>query len=255
MPKGDGPVYFFFRAIVHWLCAACAALCTCQAGRGLKLWRPTPEACAKIADASGHTPAHEHEGLSFTLSSIFLYGRIPDFPHSVRKQSACFPLSYGRIRSSWLYCCKESVCFTAEPEEKTFASVRSVLFCTAIMGVFFFLSVKSRISCAFPTATFIQLQMIAVKPHGHKQHYHWLSMVRTIGNALALYHRNHKNKGFNGNGHSPGLVISRCVACVLAIHAQVLGVGRPGLMAAPRPPCAWQHTGNPQLMNSPGGKG
>ena len=31
--------------------------------------------------------------------------------------------------------------------------------------------------------------------------------------------------------------------------------GRKGLMAAPRPPCAWQHTGNPQLMNSPGGKG
>ena len=26
-------------------------------------------------------------------------------------------------------------------------------------------------------------------------------------------------------------------------------------MAAPRPPCAWQYTGNPQLMNSPGGKG
>ena len=45
------------------------------------------------------------------------------------------------------------------------------------------------------------------------------------------------------------------VACVLAIHAQVMGVGRKGLMAAPRPPCAWQHTGNPQLMNSPGGKG
>jgi len=66
--------------------------------------------------------------------------------------------------------------------------------------------------------------MIAVKPHGHKQDYHWLSMVRTIGNALALYHRNHKDKGFNGNGHSPGLVISRCVACVLAIHAQVIGV-------------------------------
>ena len=165
--------------------------------------RPTPEACAKIADASGHTPAHEHEG----LSSIFLYGRIPDFSHSVRKQSACFPLSYGRIRSYWLYCCKESFCFTAESEEKTFASVRSILFCTAIMGEFFFLSVKSRTSCA------------------------------------------------NGNGHSPGPVISRCVACVLAIHAQVLGVGRKGLMAAPRPPCAWQHTGNPQLMNSPGWQG
>ena len=73
--------------------------------------------------------------------------------------------------------------------------------------------------------------------------------------CLGLYHRNHKNKGFNGNGHSPGPVISRCVACVLAIHAQVMGVGRKGLMAAPRPPCAWQHTGNPQLMNSPGGKG
>ena len=42
--------------------------------------------------------------------------------------------------------------------------------------------------------------------------------------CLGLYHRNHKNKGFNGDGHSPGLVISRCVACVLAIHAQVLGV-------------------------------
>ena len=70
--------------------------------------------------------------------------------------------------------------------------------------------------------------------------------------CLGLYHRNHKNKGFNGDGHSPGLVISRCVACVLAIHAQVLGVGRKGLMAAPRPPCAWQHTGNPQLINSPG---
>ena len=146
--------------------------------------RPTPEACAKIADASGHTPAHEHEGLSFTLSSIFLYGRIPVFSHSVRKQSACFPLSYGRIRSSWLYCCKESFCFTAESEEKTFASVRSILFCTAIMGEFFFVSVKSRISCAFPTATFIHLQIIAVKPHGHKQNYHWLSMVKTIGNAL-----------------------------------------------------------------------
>jgi len=26
-------------------------------------------------------------------------------------------------------------------------------------------------------------------------------------------------------------------------------------MAAPRPPpCAWQHTGNPQLMNSPGAR-
>ena len=112
--------------IVHWLWVACAALCTCQAGRGFKPWRPTPEACAKIADASGHTPAHEHEG----LSSIFLYGRIPDFPHSVRK------------------------------------------------------SVKSRIPCAFPTATFIQLQIIAVKPHGHKQNYHWLSMVKTIGYAL-----------------------------------------------------------------------
>ena len=73
--------------------------------------------------------------------------------------------------------------------------------------------------------------------------------------CLGLYHRNHKNKGFNGDGHSPGLVISRCVACVLAIHAQVLGVGRKGLMAAPRPPCAWQHTGNPQLMNSPGARG
>ena len=166
--------------IVHWLWVAYAALCTCQAGRGLKPWRPTPEACAKIADASGHTPAHEHEG----LSSIFLYGRIPDFPHSVRKQSACFPLSYGRIRSSWLCCCKESICFTAGSEEKTFASVRSILFCTAIMGEFFFLSVKSRTSCAFPTATSIQLQMIAVKPHGHKQNHHWLSMVRTIGNAL-----------------------------------------------------------------------
>ena len=70
--------------------------------------------------------------------------------------------------------------------------------------------------------------------------------------CLGLYHRNHKNKGFNGDGHSPGLVISRCVACVLAIHAQVMGVGRKGLMAAPRPPCAWQHTGNTQLMNSPG---
>ena len=193
--------------IVHWLWVACAALCTCQAGRGLQPWRPTPEACAKIADASGHTPAHEHEGLTFTLYSIFLYGRIPDFSRSVRKQSICFPLSYGRIRSSWLYCCTESICFTAEPEEKTFASVRSILFCTAIMGEFFFLSVKSRISCA------------------------------------------------NGNGHSTGPVISRCVACVLAIHAQVLGVGRQGLMAAPRPPCAWQHTGNPQLMNSPGARG
>ena len=73
--------------------------------------------------------------------------------------------------------------------------------------------------------------------------------------CLGLYHRNHKNKGFNGDGHSPGLVISRCVACVLAIHAQVLGVGRKGLMAAPRPPCAWQHTGNPQLMNSPVARG
>ena len=174
------PVGYLFFTIVHWLWVACAALCTCQAGRGLQPWRPTPEACAKIADASGHTPAHEHEG----LSSIFLYGRIPDFPHSVRKQSACFPLSYGRIRSSWLYCCKESFCFTAESEEKTFASVRSILFCTAIMGGFFFLSVKSRTSCAFPTATFIQLQMIAVKPHGHRQNHHWLSMVRTIGNAL-----------------------------------------------------------------------
>ena len=121
--------------IVHWLWVACAALCTCQAGRGLQPWRPTPEACAKIADASGHTQAHEHEG----LSSIFLYGRIPDFSRSVRKQSACFPLSYGRIRSSWFYCCKESICFTAEPEEKTFASIRSILFCTAIMGEFFFL--------------------------------------------------------------------------------------------------------------------
>ena len=70
--------------------------------------------------------------------------------------------------------------------------------------------------------------------------------------CLGLYHRNHKNKGFNGDCHSPGLVISRCVACVLAIHAQVMGVGRKGLMAAPCPPCAWQHTGNPQLMNSPG---
>ena len=139
--------------IVHWLWVACAALCTCQAGRGLKPWRPTPEACAKIADASGHTPAHEHEG----LSSIFLYGRIPDFSHSVRKQSACFPLSYGRIRSYRLFCCKESICFTAGSEEKTFASVRSILFCTAIMGESFFLSVKSRISCAFPTATFIHL--------------------------------------------------------------------------------------------------
>ena len=123
------------------------------------------------------------------------------------------------------------------------------------MGELFFLSVKSWISCAFPTATFIQLQMIAVKPHGHRQNHHWLSMVRTIGNALALYHRNHKNKGFNGDGHSPGPVISRCVACVLAIHAQVMGVGRKGLMAASRPPCAWQHTGNPQLMNSPGWQG
>ena len=217
MPKGDGPVFY---TIVHWLWVACAALCTCQAGRSLQPWRPTPEACAKIADASGHTPAHEHEG----RSSIYLYGRIPDFSHSVRKQSACFPLSYGRIRRYRLYCCKESFCFTAGSEEKTFASVRSILFCTAIMGELFYLSVKSRTSCAFPTATFIQLQVIAVKPHGHKQHYHWLSMVKTIGNALALYHRNHKNKGFNGNGHSPGLVISRCVACVLAIHAQVLGV-------------------------------
>jgi hypothetical protein len=35
------------------------------------------------------------------------------------------------------------------------------------MGELFFLSVKSCISCAFPTATFIQLQSIAVKPHGH----------------------------------------------------------------------------------------
>ena len=31
--------------------------------------------------------------------------------------------------------------------------------------------------------------------------------------------------------------------------------GRKGLMAAPRPPCAWQHTGNTQLMNSPGARG
>ena len=42
--------------------------------------------------------------------------------------------------------------------------------------------------------------------------------------CLGLYHRNHKDKGFNGDGHSPGPVISRCVACVLAIHAQVMGV-------------------------------
>ena len=30
-------------------------------GAAIQPWRPTPEACAKIADASGHTPAHEHE--------------------------------------------------------------------------------------------------------------------------------------------------------------------------------------------------
>ena len=120
---------------------------------------------------------------------------------------------------------------------------------------FFFLSVKSRTSCAFPTATSIQLQMIAVKPHGHRQDYHWLSMVRTIGNALALYHRNHKDKGFNGNGHSPGPVISRCVACVLAIHAQVMGVWAQRLDGrAPPAMCMATHR-QPTADEQPGGKG
>ena len=50
----------------------------------------------------------------------------------------------------------------------------------------------------------------------------------------------------NGNVHSPGLVISRCVACVLAIHAQVLGVGRKGLR--PRP--ARHVHGNTQATHS-----
>ena len=126
-----------------------------------------------------HRPMNMRACPPSSFTDAFLISLIPSV-----KISTCFPLSYGRIRSSWLYCCKESICFTAEPEEKTFASVRSILFCTAIMGVFFFLSVKSWISCAFPTATFIQLQIIAVKPHGHKQNYHWLSMVKTIGNAL-----------------------------------------------------------------------
>ena len=123
------------------------------------------------------------------------------------------------------------------------------------MGESFFLSVKSRISCAFPTATFIHLQIIAVKPHGHKQNHHWLSMVKTIGNALALYHRNHKNKGFNGNGHYPGLVISRCVACVLAIHAQVMGVWAQRLDGrAPPAMCMATHR-QPTADEQPGWQG
>ena len=130
-----------------------------------------------------HQATHRPMNMRACPPSSFTDAFLISLVSSVNK-SACFPLLYGRIRSYRLYCCKESFCFTAESEEKTFASVRSILFCTAIMGESFFLSVKSRISCAFPTATFIQLQIIAVKPHGHKQNYHWLSMVKTIGNAL-----------------------------------------------------------------------
>ena len=101
----------------------------------------------------------------------------------------------------------ESICFTAEPEEKTFASVRSILFCTAIMGESFFLSVKSWISCA------------------------------------------------NGDGHSPGLVISRCVACVLAIHAQVMGVWAQRLDGhAPPAMCMATHR-QPTADEQPGWQG
>ncbi len=73
--------------------------------------------------------------------------------------------------------------------------------------------------------------------------------------CLGLYHRNHKNKGFNGNGHSPGPVISRCVACVLAIHAQVMGVWAPRLDGrAPPAMCMATHR-QPTADEQPGGKG
>ena len=71
--------------------------------------------------------------------------------------------------------------------------------------------------------------------------------------CLGLYHRNHKNKGFNGDGHSPGLVISRCVACVLAIHAQVQGVWAPRLDGrAPPAMCMATHR-QPTADEQPGG--
>ena len=180
--------------IVHWLWVACAALCTCQAGRGLQPWRPKPEACAKIAAASGHTPAHEHEG----LSSIFLYGRIPDFSRSVRKEPDIMCLSCSSFHPIADNCCK---------------------------------------------ATWSQTEL-PVAFHGKDN---W--------ECLGLYHRNHKNKGFNGNGHSPGPVISRCVACVFAIHAQVLGVWAPRLDGrAPPAMCMATHR-QPTADEQPGWQG